>query len=74
MAKRESEMSFEQGLEQLEALVRALEEGKLPLDESFDAYEQGMKLLGKLEAQLKTSEAKIKQLTKTGERDLTEED
>ncbi len=72
MAKRE-QPSFEEGLQELEQIVGALEQGKLPLNESFEAYESGMKLLKSLEAQLKQSEARIKILTKDGEKPLTED-
>lgn len=72
MPKREQ--TFEQGIEQLEQLVAALEAGKLPLGESFDAYEKGMKLLNTLEEQLNASEAKIQLLTKNGAIDLESEE
>ena len=72
MAKREQ--TFEQELEQLEQLVNALEAGKLPLNESFEAYEKGMKLLKSLESQLDASEAKIQLLTKDGAIDLPTEE
>ena len=73
MAKTEKAPGFEQGMEQLEMIVNALEAGKLPLNESFAAYERGMKLARELDAQLSLSEAKIKILTADGERDIEEE-
>ena len=67
MAKRAQKPNFEEGLAQLEALVQALEEGKLPLDESFEAYERGVALLKDLEAKLSASEARVRLLTENGE-------
>ena len=39
-----SEMSFEQALRELESVVRRLESGDVPLDESIDLYERGEQL------------------------------
>ena len=39
-----SEMSFEEALEELEAIVRALEGGKGKLEEAISAYERGAQL------------------------------
>lgn len=73
MAKREHKLSFEEGMARLEELVEALEQGKLPLNESFEAYEAGVKLLKELEQQLSQSEARIRLLTETGEAPLNGE-
>ena len=43
MAARKK-LSFEQGMEELEALVSALEKGEMTLDQSFSAYEKGVAL------------------------------
>ena len=49
MAKKKAiktkETSFEQSLQELEAIVSILEDGKLGLAESLDQYEQGVKHL-----------------------------
>ena len=39
------ELSFEQSLDQLESVVSKLESGKLPLAESLEQYESGVKHL-----------------------------
>jgi exodeoxyribonuclease VII small subunit len=36
-----SDLSFEQALRELEGVVRRLESGDVPLDESIDLYERG---------------------------------
>lgn len=52
--------TFEEGLEQLEAIVRRMEEGAMPLEESLAAYEEGVKLHRQLMEQLLQSEQKLK--------------
>lgn len=65
--------SFETGMEKLEALVESLEEGKLPLEKSFKAYEQGVELIRQLSGILDEGEARIAVLTGEGERPFEEE-
>lgn len=72
MAARKK-LSFEQGMEELEALVSALEKGEMTLDQSFSAYEKGVALLGELRAQLKAGEGRVMVLTGQGEAPLKEE-
>lgn len=62
--------TFEAGMEELEALVSALESGELRLDESFKAYEKAMKLASSLQEQLREGQAKMEALRA----DLTRED
>jgi len=38
------EMTFEQAMEKLEALVEKLEKGDVPLEEAINYYQEGMKL------------------------------
>ena len=63
-------VSFEEGMETLEALVKRLEKGELPLEESFAAYEQAKGLLGRLGDMLDAGEARMLELTGQGERAL----
>lgn len=62
--------SFEQGMEELEGLVRALETGELPLEESFKAFERGMVLKARLEKLLAEGDKRIRVLTASGEEAL----
>jgi len=61
MAKK----TFEQGMTELQALVEELEGGELALEESFQAYERGMKLAASLKKQLAEGEARIVALRAT---------
>jgi len=46
------EQAFEDALAELEALVRRLEQGELPLEESLAAFERGMALVRQLGTRL----------------------
>ena len=56
------EMSFEQALAELETIVRTLEQGSAPLDESIGLYQRGDKLKRHCEARLKAAQARIEQI------------
>lgn len=60
----ESEASFEQSLEQLQEIVRQLEDGTLGLDESMTQFEEGVKLLKQCYAVLDRTEQRIELLTR----------
>ena len=67
-------MSFEEGIQALEALVQALESGQMSLDDSFKTYEKAMKLRKELDALLDEGDRRIRVLTQSGEQELTQED
>lgn len=52
-------LSFEEALKALEDVVRRLESGQAPLDESIDLYEQGDKLRAHCQARLDAAQARI---------------
>lgn len=54
-----SVLSFEQAMEELEAVVRQLETGKIKLDDAVTAYEKGVKLKQICEEKLAQAKAKI---------------
>ncbi len=45
--------------DELGAILEQLQSGDLPLDSAIEQYEEGMKLIKKMETQLKTAENKI---------------
>jgi len=65
---------FEEGMQELEMIVKSLESGQMPLEESFKAYDRAIKLRDSLRALLEESEKKIRVLTEDGERELSQED
>jgi len=58
----EQELTFEQAMEQLEAIVSRLEGGDVPLEQAIDLFQQGMKLSQLCNAKLDQVERKIEML------------
>lgn len=56
------ELSFEAGMERLEALVRRLEQGNLPLEDSLTAFEEGVSVLRVLHQKLGEVERRVEVL------------
>lgn len=71
MAKKK--LTFEEGMQELEDIVRALEQGQMPLEESFKAFEKATQLQKTLQAMLDEGDRRIRVLTETGEREMSEE-
>ena len=57
-----ADMKFESALAELEQLVRNMEDGRLPLEESIAAYRRGSDLLGHCQHLLRDAETKIQVL------------
>jgi exodeoxyribonuclease VII small subunit len=65
MAKSDkSEPTFEQGLAELEAVVKELEIGDLPLEKAVEKFEQGVQLSDACRKQLDEAEKKVEILLK----------
>lgn len=64
-----SALSFEAALKRLEEIVRTLESGEAPLDESIALYGEGDRLKQQCEARLQAAQARIEkiQLGRDGE-------
>lgn len=65
-----ADLKFESALTELEQLVRNMEDGRLPLEESIAAYRRGSELLGHCQNLLKDAEHKIQILENGALRDL----
>lgn len=61
-AKPIEEMSFEEALSELEGVVRALEDGKVPLERSIDLYERGEALRKHCDDRLKAAEMRVEKI------------
>ncbi len=55
-------MSFEDALRALEEIVRKLEAGEVPLDDSIALYERGEALRGHCQARLDSAQARIEKI------------
>lgn len=56
-------LSFEEALGELEQIVRDLETGQAPLENSISSYERGIALKKHCEKKLKDAQAKIEKIT-----------
>ena len=56
-------LSFEAALAELEQIVRSLEQGQAPLDESIELYQRGDRLKRHCEARLKAAQARIDRIS-----------
>lgn len=56
-------LTFEEALSELDQIVRALESGATPLEESIKAYERGMALKTHCEARLKDARLRVEKIT-----------
>lgn len=56
-------LSFEKALGELEEIVRSLESGKAPLDESIRSYERGIALKKYCEQKLTEARLKIEKIS-----------
>lgn len=56
------QMSFEEALTALEAIVQQLERGDVPLDQSITLYERGEQLRGACQKRLDAAQARIEKI------------
>jgi exodeoxyribonuclease VII small subunit len=57
------QLSFERAIEELESIVKRLEDGKVPLEESVAIYERGEALKRRCEDLLRQAEARVQKIT-----------
>jgi exodeoxyribonuclease VII small subunit len=58
-----SDLSFEDALKRLEAIVHRLESGEASLDESIRLYAEGDQLRGQCEKRLQDAQARIEKIS-----------
>lgn len=59
MSEKKEAVNFEKDLNRLDEIVEKIESNVLPLEESLKLYEEGTKIIKKLEGALKDAEKKI---------------
>ena len=62
-----AEMSFEDAMKELEAVVNRLESGDVPLEDSIKLYERGAALKEHCQKKLAEAEEKVAQITFDGD-------
>ena len=67
MSTKKKELTFEEALAKLEALVASMEAGDVPLATLVEKFEEGSQLLKACEERLKQAELKIEKLREEGE-------
>ncbi|HEY8012474.1 MAG: exodeoxyribonuclease VII small subunit [Dongiales bacterium] len=66
-------MSFEEALNELQGLVKALEKGEAKLDEAIRAYERGAALKQHCERKLREAQAKVDKIVVGADGSLSSE-
>lgn len=69
----QNELKFEQALARLEEIVRALDSGAAPLDESLALFEEGVRLVKLCSEKLDGAEQKVKILVRGEDGNMTEQ-
>jgi exodeoxyribonuclease VII small subunit len=63
--RQEASVSFEEAMEQLEAIVAKLESGDVPLEQAIELFQEGMRLSQLCGSKLEQVERKIEMLIET---------
>jgi len=58
-----AQLSFERAIDELESIVKRLEDGKVPLEESVAIYERGEALKRRCEDLLRQAETRVQKIT-----------
>jgi exodeoxyribonuclease VII small subunit len=61
------ELTFQEGLDALEAIVSRLESGTLALEEALRAFEEGVSLVRRLNEKLNEAERRVELLTRSAD-------
>ena len=69
--KQDAPDTFEAALEELETIVRQMESGQVPLDDSLRLYERGTFLITHCQGRLDSAEKQIEKLGRTGDGPLS---
>ncbi|HSU31195.1 MAG TPA: exodeoxyribonuclease VII small subunit [Bryobacteraceae bacterium] len=64
--EQSSPPTFEASLEELERIVKELEKGELPLEQSLALFENGMRLSAECKRQLEEAETRVEMLMRKG--------
>lgn len=65
------DLSFEDALGELEGIVRALETGQAPLEQSITQYERGIALKKHCETRLREAREKVEKITVSADGSLS---
>ena len=74
MEEKQKTPSFEEKLQSVQKLAEKIESGKLSLEDSVLRYEQGMKILGELDQELKDMNRRLTVLRDGKETEIDDPD
>lgn len=66
MEEKKNEISLEENFDRLEEIIEQLESDDIPLEDAFQAYSSGMKLLKTCNDQIDRVEKQVLKLTEEG--------
>ncbi len=66
------DMKFEEAMTKLEGEVKKLESGNMSLDESINAFEEAVKLIGVCNKHLENAERRVRLLTEGADGSITD--
>lgn len=66
--------TFEENMQRLEQIVRAMEQGDVPLEESLKLFQEGTKLVEQCNQLLNDAELQVKKITAAADGSPVEED
>lgn len=69
--QNEEAVDFEQSLKSLEEIVRKMEQGELTLEDSLEAFEEGVRLTRNCQTALQKAEQKVNILVKNSDGDFS---
>jgi exodeoxyribonuclease VII small subunit len=69
----EKKKSFEEAVTRINEILRALERGDTPLEDSIKLFEEGAKLAGHCETLLQKAEQRVTKLVKTQDNTVEEQ-
>jgi exodeoxyribonuclease VII small subunit len=64
------DIKYEEAVKKLTEIMEKLESGDIPLDKTFEMYEEGKKLIALCRNQLTEAEGKILKISKTGTEEI----
>ncbi len=67
------DLTFEEGLRELEGIVRRMEEGQVPLEESIQLYERGAQLKSFCQKKLEDARLRIEKVSVSAEGEVKTE-
>ena len=71
---RENKVSFEEGIQRLEQIVRAMERGDVPLEESLKLFQEGTELVRSCNQLLDNAQLQVKKIMTAPDGSPVEED